>query len=683
LHLTRTNHNNSATSVGSNLHFQLKDSGGTIREYAGIGGRKTEAGAAGGALHFYRYNRAELGYWNATGLYATAFYDSANTAYYVDPASFTELFGGIRNSGAHSTSQIINRLPAANNGAGTGIVQLQMWCSEPSVSWEGAGFGYNVTNDGGSPSGFGRLNTSFGQGYMRFASSGDIYFYNTNTSGTRVTNMELYPNNTVLFNNYATGGNSLRAPIFYDSADTGYYTDPRSTSVLWDLTLTGAKQTYLYINPGNGYEAMVRYNGGSGSGWYVGKRIASQLVGTESFHFYSEAAGQTVGGIDISGNIFARDSMRAPIFYDRDNTGYYADLQSTSIFNVLRFGTSTNTGRFDGSGTWGVHLRTDNGYIQFGPANNSHAHIYTDRPNFYLNAPITINDGSYINQGDIRSAIFYDRNDTGYYCDPNGTSSLGRFTQRTHAAMNRGHHWITPRFDYTGDTNYWTGTFGWGTSAGNWDNAWKSGFAGWDIWGGGTAHPQGGGYIHAQGIVAGQHYATSDGGAAYGWMMVGAHDAVANRYWARGKWGGGISGWREFVMSDSNPGYTLYAYILYDANNTGYYCDPASTSNMNAINCISFTETSSIRYKENVVSLNNSLDKILSLRGVTYNRKGSTDTEIGVIAEEVADIVPEIINFTKYGKADSVSYGRITALLIEAIKEQQQQINELKSLLGK
>jgi hypothetical protein len=68
LHLTRLNHNNAATSAGANLHFQLKDSGGTIREYAGIGGRKTEAGAAGGALYFYRYSRTELGFWNASGL---------------------------------------------------------------------------------------------------------------------------------------------------------------------------------------------------------------------------------------------------------------------------------------------------------------------------------------------------------------------------------------------------------------------------------------------------------------------------------------------------------------------------------------------------------------------------------------------------------------------------------------
>jgi hypothetical protein len=159
-----------------------------------------------------------------------------------------------------------------------------MWVSEPGVTWDWGGFGYNVTNDGGSPSGFGRLNTSHGQAYMRFSTGGDLYFYNTNTSGTRVTNMELYPNNTVYINNYATGGNSLRAPIFYDSNDTGYYTDPRSTSVLWDLTIVGASQKYLYINPGNGYEAMVRYNGGSGNSWYVGKRTTNDLVGTADFH---------------------------------------------------------------------------------------------------------------------------------------------------------------------------------------------------------------------------------------------------------------------------------------------------------------------------------------------------------------------------------------------------------------
>ncbi len=83
---------------------------------------------------------------------------------------------------------------------------------------------------------------------------------------------------------------------------------------------------------------MVRYNGGSGSGWYVGKRTASVLVGTESFHFYSEAAGATVAGIDTGGNMFASGSHRAPIFYDYNDTGYYTDPNSYSKLRGLTFG---------------------------------------------------------------------------------------------------------------------------------------------------------------------------------------------------------------------------------------------------------------------------------------------------------------------------------------------------------
>jgi hypothetical protein len=65
------------------------------------------------------------------------------------------------------------------------------------------------------------------------------------------------------------------------------------------------------LNPGNGYEAMVRYNGGSGSGWYVGKRVTVDLVGTANFHFYSEAAGRTVAGIDTGGNFIAYGNVTA------------------------------------------------------------------------------------------------------------------------------------------------------------------------------------------------------------------------------------------------------------------------------------------------------------------------------------------------------------------------------------
>jgi hypothetical protein len=125
-------------------------------------------------------------------------------------------------------------------------------------------------------------------------------------------------------------------------------------------------------------------------------------------------------------------------------------------------------------------------------------------------------------------------------------------------------------------------------------------------------------------------------------------------------------------------GGALYGTIMYDTNNGAYYCDPNGTSNMNAITCISLTETSSKRYKENIYTLDSALDKVVRLRGVSYNRKGSKTSEIGVIAEEVAEIIPEVVNFDIENNPDSVSYGRITALLIEAIKELKSEIEVLK-----
>jgi hypothetical protein len=247
--------------------------------------------------------------------------------------------------------------------------------------------------------------------------------------------------------------------------------------------------------------------------------------------------------------------------------GYgYGGIQ---MYNNYESDTRGYAGYWDGSG-FGMLNETGNWQIRI-ERGNAHMELYR----------ITYGN-------DFRPYITYDRNDTGYYSDPNGTSNFARFTNRTHAAMNRGHHWITPRFDYTGDTNYWTGTFGWGTSAGNWANAWRAGFAGWDIWGGGTDHPQGGGYVHAQGIVSGLHYATSDGGAAYGWMMVGAGDATPNRYWLRGKWGGGVSGWREMLTSGNYSSWAIARggdtvdgriYFLY---NRAYYGTQTDSSTLQA-----------------------------------------------------------------------------------------------------
>jgi hypothetical protein len=136
---------------------------------------------------------------------------------------------------------------------------------------------------------------------------------------------------------YSTGTNWLYGTMYVNgnSINDASYFGIIGTNTT-PINITGASHKYITINPGNGYEAMVRYVGGSGSSWYVGKRVSSQVVGTESFHFYSEAALATVGGIDTSGNMHATGSFRAPIFYDSADTSYYVDPNDVSQLNITK-----------------------------------------------------------------------------------------------------------------------------------------------------------------------------------------------------------------------------------------------------------------------------------------------------------------------------------------------------------
>jgi hypothetical protein len=88
------------------------------------------------------------------------------------------------------------------------------------------------------------------------------------------------------------------------------------------------------------------------------------------------------------------------------------------------------------------------------------------------------------------------------------------------------------------------------------------------------------------------------------------------------------------------------------------------------------------RIKENIQTIDSALDKVNQLRGVEFNKIGDDKKSIGVIAQEIEKIIPEVVFDDKKGMK-SVAYGNITGLLIEAIKEQQIQIDELKVKIGK
>ena len=84
---------------------------------------------------------------------------------------------------------------------------------------------------------------------------------------------------------------------------------------------------------------------------------------------------------------------------------------------------------------------------------------------------------------------------------------------------------------------------------------------------------------------------------------------------------------------------------------------------------------SDVILKENIKTIDNALDKVTKLRGVEYDYKENKKHSIGVIAQEVEEVLPELVNGSEQ---KSVAYGNIAAVLIEAIKEQNEVINKMK-----
>ena len=99
------------------------------------------------------------------------------------------------------------------------------------------------------------------------------------------------------------------------------------------------------------------------------------------------------------------------------------------------------------------------------------------------------------------------------------------------------------------------------------------------------------------------------------------------------------------------------------------------------VSASAFTETSTIRSKENIESLDNS-DIIYKLRPVSFDWKNTGKHDIGLIAEETIEHLPEIVQVGADGQAEGIRYSKLTPLLIKAIQDQQKQIVDLTAELN-
>jgi hypothetical protein len=103
-----------------------------------------------------------------------------------------------------------------------------------------------------------------------------------------------------------------------------------------------------------------------------------------------------------------------------------------------------------------------------------------------------------------------------------------------------------------------------------------------------------------------------------------------------------------------------------------------STGTLTVTNLV---ESSSVALKENISPIEDALENILKLVGVTYDRRdGSRKGEAGLIAEDVVDVLPNLVTKNPQGVIDGIQYTKLTAYLIEAVKSLKKEIDSLKGM---
>jgi len=90
------------------------------------------------------------------------------------------------------------------------------------------------------------------------------------------------------------------------------------------------------------------------------------------------------------------------------------------------------------------------------------------------------------------------------------------------------------------------------------------------------------------------------------------------------------------------------------------------------------TEASSLAIKENIENFTPSIDKINKIRPVKYNKKGSDKKEIGLIAEELEELFPELVEKDENGNPSGVNYSRAVTVLLGGFKELYKELQEIK-----
>ena len=284
------------------------------------------------------------------------------------------------------------------------------------------------------------------------------------------------------------------------------------------------------------------------------------------------------------GYVEVNNQMRAPIFYDSQDTAYYLDPNSTGL------SLSSNGIVSSGAGTSGgfqnrVYVGGRNRIWSFGNADGYGISYFQGGPDYIglhvSGTPTQAGSDFWVSSTGIaqasasmRAPIFYDSEDTSYYVDPNGTSNLLKLSGRTMAyndmnPMSANSPYVAR---YNGSAQYRNGTMGFGTVDFNVIlSNWGSGFI--DTWSNPGNAP--GGSSHYVGLQS-FHYNFENSSQAYGFQMACAGEAD-NRFFWRSAWPN-VRSWVEMIHS-GNIGSQSVSY----ANSAGSATNSTNTTNISLI----------------------------------------------------------------------------------------------------
>jgi hypothetical protein len=369
-------------NIGGYVIFGNAGGGGDLLYLAGYGGGQLQYGTADS---IDRTARTTVASWNATGLQvnsgdmrAPIYYDSADTGYYLNPNSTSNL-GGMTLACNVATGRSTygrsnaNLVLLADSTYGAACIDFRSGINYPS---DGAQIYYETATNGVSGEISRLVIRAENDADDSILIRGGFVIINSTTvdGGSSSPGFQTQYGGTARLYTYSdntTEAGSFRAPIFYDSNNTAYYTDPASTSVLNALTLGGRSTNQAMYYQGFTLDAntmdvnatgftyavnaptvgpVVRFStGGSYDMW-----LNAAYSGGNHLHFRTrngDAGSINAWRVIPSYGISHADSLFATIFYDANDTGYYADFNSTAA-NCAKFagGIHVSVGNVSGQG---------------------------------------------------------------------------------------------------------------------------------------------------------------------------------------------------------------------------------------------------------------------------------------------------------------------------------------------